>query len=451
MEVSVVSVESIRPSSSHVHHLKPFNLCLLDQLTPTTYTPFIFFYNTKNFHLKTTQITSQLKLSLSNTLNLYYPLSGRVKNNLIINEFNAGVPYFEARVNRHLSDFIQEPRMEMLNMFLPYQPFCQQLDPTLGLTAVQVNVFDCGGIALGICFSHKINDGITTSAFMKTWAANSCGSGLGSGWYNKVIQPNLFEALSMFPQQKSLASRYTSSMETLWFSKKALRTRRFVFNANAVSALRAKGRSQYVKNATRVEALSAFIWKCLMKACENISGSPRPSGMSQAVNIRRLTKPRMSRYSIGNLVWSAIARYNPDDTEMEMKELVSLVRGGVGKVNSEYLKSFSGEKGYIAILEHLDGLGEIPMEDPDGFSFYSWLTLGFSEIDFGYGKPVWVGIFGETSRNSASDSDFIILKDVGRNNAIEAWMTLDENTMDVLENDPEFLAFASLNPCIGSD
>ncbi|XP_065866617.1 stemmadenine O-acetyltransferase-like [Euphorbia lathyris] len=431
----------ITPFSSHVHNLKPFNLSLLDQVTPTTYSPLIFFYNIKNFHLKNTRITTQLKLSLSNTLNVYYPLSGRVKNNLIIDQFDAGVPYFEARVKGNLSDFIREPPMEMFNMFLPYEPFCQQqLDPTLGMLAVQVNIFDCRGIALGICFSHKINDGITSSSFMKTWAANSC----GSGSYNKVVQP-------MFPLQKSLPSRYTSLMETLWFSKKAFRTRRFVFNESAVSALRAKGRSEYVENTTRVEALSAFIWKCLMKACENISGSPRSSVMSQAVNIRRLMKPRMSRYSIGNLVWSTIARYNPDETEMEMKELVSLVREGVGKVNSEYLKSFSGEKGSLAILEHLDELGEISMENPDVFSFYSWHTFGFSEIDFGYGKPVWVGIFGEANRNSASDSNFIILKDVGRNNAIEAWMTLDENIMDVLENDPEFLAFASLNPCITSD
>ncbi|WCJ39028.1 HXXXD-type acyl-transferase family protein [Euphorbia peplus] len=444
MEVSVVSVENIRPYSSHVYHLQPFNLCLLDQLTPTTYSPLILFYNATNFEPTFTKITAQLKWSLSKTLDLYYPLSGRVKDNLIIEHFDAGVPYFESRVKGRLSDFIRDPRMDMFNKFLPYEPFCQQLDQTLGQLAVQVNVFDCGGIAFGMCFSHKINDGITGSSLIKTWAANS------SGLYKNLIQPDLFEASSMFPPRKSLPSCYTSLMESLWFSKRSFRTRRFVFDANAVAALTARGRSELVKNTTRVEALSAFIWKCAMKACEKISGSPGPSVLSQAVNIRRLTKPRLSRYSIGNLVWSAIARYNPGETEMEMKELVGLVREGVGKVNSEYLKSLSGEKGSIAILEHLDELGEISMENPDVFSFFSWHTFDFGEIDFGWGKPVWVGIFGEASKNSACDSNFIILKDVGRNGSIEAWMTLDEKTMDVLENDLEFLAFASFNPCTGS-
>ncbi|XP_065867628.1 stemmadenine O-acetyltransferase-like [Euphorbia lathyris] len=437
MEVSVLSVEIIRPSSSHVHHLKPFNFCLLDQLIPNTYTPFIFFYNTKNIHLKTTQITSQLKWSLSNTLNLYYPLSGRVKDNLIIDKFDAGVPCFEARVNGHLSDFLRHPGIEMLNRFLPYQNFYGQLDPTIPQLAVQVNVFDCGGIALGLCFAHKIMDGITTSAFMKTWAANSSGS------YKNVIQPNIMEASSMFPPQKSLPSRYTSLMDGIWFGERRCKTRRFMFDANAVAALRTKGRSEFVENPTRVQALSAFIWKSTMNACNRISGSSLgPSVMIQSVNIRRLTKPRMSRYSMGNLVLQSYARYNPDGREMEMKQLVSLLKESVGKINSEYVKTMIGDEGCAAILRDTDELVETSRENnPHVFTCASWNSLGSSEIDFGWGGPVWVGVFGEMSSNSND----VILIDMGRrrSNAFEAWITLEETTMDVLQHDPEFLAFAN--------
>ncbi|WCJ22599.1 HXXXD-type acyl-transferase family protein [Euphorbia peplus] len=448
MEVSVVSMETMRPFSSHVPHLEPFNLCLLDQLTPTTYSPFIFFYNNKDFHLKSTQIIAQLKYSLSKTLELYYPLSGRVKDNLVIHKFDAGVPFSEARVKGHLSEFLQRPRLEMMNQFLPYQNFYEQHDPTIPQLAVQVNVFDCGRIALGLCFSHKISDGITISSFNKTWAANS------SGLYKNIVQPNLFEASSMFPPQKSLPSRYTSLIESQWFGANVHRTRRFVFDAKAVAALRTKGRSEFVDNPTRVEALSAFIWKHVMKACENISGTPRPSILSHAVNIRRLTKPRMSRYSIGNLILTAVARYNPDENEMEMKELVSLVKKGVGKINSEYLKNMCGDKGSPeTILRNLDQqLGEFSMEnhDPHVIKFSSWNSLHIDDFDFGWGKPVWVGSFGEL--NCASN--FIILKDMEprRNKGpIEAWMTLDESIVDFLEHDLEFLAFASMNPSITMD
>lgn len=437
MEVAVISVESIKPSSP-VHHLKPFKLCLLDQLTRTSYSPLILFYPTIHAHLKRTQFLTQLKSALSKTLTPFYPLSGRVKDNYFIHNYEEGVPFIEARVKGHLSDFLQHPPMELLNQFLPCQPFCQQPNPTVAQVAVQVNMFDCGGIALGMCFSHKINDGITGSSFIKSWAANARGSAY------EAINPNLSEASSLFPPQQSLPSYYISLMESLWFSRRSFRTRRFVFGANAVATLTAKGRSKFVERPTRVEGLCCFIWRCCMNACRSISGSPRASVLSQAVNIRRIAKPRLSRYSIGNLVWSAITSYNPDETEMGMQELVALVREGVGKINSEYIKKLSGE-GCVAIFEHLDRLADIGSGKTDVFSFFSWHKFDFSEIDFGWGKPVWVGIFGEASRSSPCDSNFIILKDVGRNNGIEAWMTLDDNVMAMLEHDPEFLAFASLN------
>ncbi|KAF2323777.1 hypothetical protein GH714_036891 [Hevea brasiliensis] len=362
MEVAVISVESIKPSSP-VHHLKPFKLCLLDQLTPTSYSPLILFYPTNDAHLKSTQILTQLKWTLSKTLTPFYPLSGRVKDNFVIHNYEEGVPFIEARVKGHLSDFLQHPQMELLNQFLPCQPFCQQPNPTVAQAAVQVNMFDCGGFALGMCFSHKINDGITGSSFIKSWAANARGSA------NEAIRPNLSDASSLFPPQESLPSHYTSLMESLWFSKRRFRTRRFVFDANAVATLTAKGRSKLIQSPTRVEGLCAFIWRSCMNACRSISGSTRPSVMSQAVNIRRLTKPRLSRYSIGNLVWSAIASYNPDETEMRMQELVALVREGVGRINSEYLKKLSGE-GSTAIYEHLNRLAEMASENPDVFSFF---------------------------------------------------------------------------------
>ncbi|KDP40506.1 hypothetical protein JCGZ_24505 [Jatropha curcas] len=273
--------------------------------------------------------------------------------------------------------------MESLNQFLPCEPFCQQSDPTLAQLAVQVNIFDSGGIAIGMGFSHKINDGITGSSFIKSWAANSRGS------YNNVINANLSDASLSFPSQESLPPKYTSLMESLWFGPRKFSTGRFVFGANAIAILTNKGRSELIWNPTRVEAPGAFIWRCAMKACTRVSGTLKPSVMSQAVNIRRLTKRRLSRYSIGNLVWSAIASYKPNKAEMGIQEFVALVRGGVARINSDYLKTMSGNEGSIAIFEHLNGLAEIASENPDVFSFFSWHTFDFSDIDIG-----WEGLFG---------------------------------------------------------
>ena len=44
--------------------------------------------------------------------------------------------------------------------------------------------------------------------------------------------------------------------------------------------------------------------------------------------------------------------------------------------------------------------------------------------------------------------NLIIFSETPQGIGIEAWVTIDEKEMVILENDPEFLTFASLNPSI---
>lgn len=84
-------------------------------------------------------------------------------------------------------------------------------------------------------------------------------------------------------------------------------------------------------------------------------------------------------------------------------------------------------------------------EYPDVYTFFSWLGLGVNNLYFGWGKPFWSGIMGgvgPTIRN------LIFYKRTQCRNGVEAWVTLDEKQMAMLENDPEFLAFATLNPMV---
>ncbi|GMP78365.1 hypothetical protein CsSME_00034308 [Camellia sinensis var. sinensis] len=40
------------------------------------------------------------------------------------------------------------------------------------LVAIQVNVFTCGGISIGLHFLHRIMDATTLQAFLSCWARN---------------------------------------------------------------------------------------------------------------------------------------------------------------------------------------------------------------------------------------------------------------------------------------
>ncbi|CAN0861838.1 Stemmadenine O-acetyltransferase [Linum grandiflorum] len=160
MKVSIISEETVRPSK--LQTTEPSKLSLMDQLTPTNYTPTILFYQNNN-HTHFKNIANQLKRSLSETLSIYYPLAGRVRDNFDIRDFHEGVPFIETSVKCKLLDFLHDQglhndRVELLNNLLP---MCAErmLPDSVPQVAVQLNVFECGGIGLGMCFSHKTLDG----------------------------------------------------------------------------------------------------------------------------------------------------------------------------------------------------------------------------------------------------------------------------------------------------
>ncbi|KAM5555912.1 hypothetical protein ABKV19_023701 [Rosa sericea] len=111
MEISIISRDTIKPSldSSSLKHVSPFKLSLVDQLTPATYMPLILFYPISDpkssFNLLET--LTRLKSSISETLTLYYPFSGRAKNNLYIHDFDTGIPFLEALVNCRMLEFLK--------------------------------------------------------------------------------------------------------------------------------------------------------------------------------------------------------------------------------------------------------------------------------------------------------------------------------------------------------
>ncbi|CAI0455487.1 unnamed protein product [Linum tenue] len=269
MEVSVISTENIKPawSAGSEHEFKPYKLSLLDQLMFSTHSPIILFYPMKDGNDQKS-IARRLKSSLSKTLNRYYPIAGRVKDNLIIHDFERGVPFTEARVKGHrLSDLLSSlhggPRLEFLNNMLPFEPFCYHEDATeFAQLDVQLNTFDCGGIAIGLNMHHKLMDGATASAFFHTWAANCNGSSTPSAWLER--QPELCKSSSVFHPRESIAPEYHSFMKDMYFQDVHRRrhkgvSRRFVFDNGAIATLRTKARSSRVVDPTRLEALSAFI------------------------------------------------------------------------------------------------------------------------------------------------------------------------------------------------
>ncbi|GMI82433.1 hypothetical protein like AT3G26040 [Hibiscus trionum] len=431
MDVEIISTQLIKPSSPTPPHLKIFKLSLLDQLVPVPYAPIILFYH----HEIVPDRVELLKKSLSNILSRFYPLAGRIKDDLSIVCNDEGAYFVEARVNCRLDEFLEQPDLTALPGFLPCD--FNLKEPTAGtyVTNIQVNMFRCGGIAIGVCISHKILDGAALSTFLKAWTATTRGC-------KEAINPN-FISTSLFPAADDLWLRDSSLV--MWgslFKKGKSVTRRIVFGSSSIAALKARA-TVSGKCPTRVETISAFLWKCTMAVSKEKKGFRKASLLTHLVNLRRRMGYNVEN-STGNLMWIASAKTKGENMS-DLADLVGQVRKAISRVDGDLIKKLrDDDEGKSLFSEIIREIGDEASKDGlEHLGFSSWCKLGFYEADFGWGKPVWVSSFG--MENSVF-MNLVILVDTQLGDGIEAWVTLDEQDMAILERDEELLQLAKFDP-----
>ncbi|XP_030440355.1 vinorine synthase-like [Syzygium oleosum] len=233
-KVEVVSTDTIKPSSPTPPHLRNFKFCLLDQLAPPFYVPIVLFYSAPDDKAAPNPalVTGYLKTSLTQALSLFYPLGRRVKGNAGVDCNDEGALFLEAKDHFGASTNIEEQV----------------------IVGVQANFFDCGGIGIGICISHKIADGSAVTAFLNTWSeiANNGVDGAAN-----LITPFL-KASELF-QPKDINFQMPPGV----ISREKLSTKRFRFNSESLACLTARFGGA---NPTCVEAMTTLIWKSAVEA-----------------------------------------------------------------------------------------------------------------------------------------------------------------------------------------
>ncbi|KAK7393117.1 hypothetical protein VNO78_21571 [Psophocarpus tetragonolobus] len=433
MKTEIVSKATIKPSSPTPHHLQNFKLSLLDQLAPSFYVPILFFYSTP-FGINTNTISHNLKTSLSQILTLYYPFCGTLRGNSTIECNDEGVPFIESRLPIELSNVMKNPTLYVNELF-PCDPYNPK-EGTLGncIMEVQLNHFMCGGVALAVCFSHKTVDGSTAASFLIDWAA------ISSKKYNeKIAPPKLQEGEKIFPTRK-IEMDMTEGM----FGDKNIATKRFIFNSTNISKLRQK-LTRFNFNPTRVEAITALIWKSSLEAAKASSGEKKfPAFMiSHAINIRSRIVPTLSNHSVGNLWYPAMSQLVEVEEEMGLYDLVTRVREMLENIAENYLTLLQGDEFY-KVIENLKEAKVMALEKGVScYVFSSWVRFGFYEVDFGWGKPSYVQTIGVPIKNVV----ILMGRKVGDDDdGIEAWVTLSTRDMVQFEQNPELLEFVSIDP-----
>ncbi|CAN6676288.1 unnamed protein product [Malus baccata var. baccata] len=381
VEVEVISKEIIRPSSPTPDHHFTYQLSFLNQISPPVYNPI-------------------LKISLSDVLTQFYPLAGRAQGNLFIDSNDQGIPYLETRVKCQLSDVIENPIPIVLNKFIPFQ-VDEVTDISLG---VQLNIFEPGGIALGLCISHKISDALSQQ-----------------GDLNHIVRPQ-FVSAKLFPPKN-----ISGFNPRVGITKDNVVTKMFVFEDSKIEALKSKysvgdhntSLENHQKPPSRVEALSTFIWSRFVAATQVKSGiaPKRLYSIVHAVNLRTMIDPPFLEHSFGNIC--RIAMTIPFlDIEEGCYGIVKQVRDQVKRVDKNYIGKL--QEGKLVTL-----------------SFTSLCRFPLYEADFGGGNPTWVGSPALTFNN------LVVFMDAKSGGGIEAYVNMKEKDLAKIEGDGEFLAFVS--------
>ncbi|KAJ9176250.1 hypothetical protein P3X46_011585 [Hevea brasiliensis] len=415
IEVEMISSELIKPSSPTPDHHRHHRLSFLDQIQIPVFMPLILFYP-KQINTTNIERCNQAKQSLSQALTIFYPLAGRVKDNTYIDCNDEGVPFVEAQANCHLSDFFQNPNPSDNNKFLPFE-----LDDVKDLVAVfQVTYFKCGGLAVAFGSSHKVGDALSQFTFLKSWAAIAHGD-------TDIAIPS-FDTSTLFPPKN------LSGFEPRNVIVKDVVTKRFVFDASTIAALRAKY-SNNGSRPTRVEALSVFIWSRFMAATQVKDEPDKLYTVLHAVNLRPRMDPPLSELHFGNISRIAIAVADMESKDDECYGILSKMRDALRKVNLDYVKDLQQSDGHLNFMRKQSkrvAKGEIV-----SFSFTSLCKFPAYESDFGWGKPVWVGTARLTFKN------LVVFFDTKEGQGIEAWVNLKDKDMAKFETDNELLAHVS--------
>ncbi|KAL7209264.1 hypothetical protein ACSBR1_030909 [Camellia fascicularis] len=310
------------------------------------------------------------------------------------------------------------------------------------LVAIRVNVFTCGGISIGLRFLHRIMDATTLQAFLICWAAMATGSSK-----NRETYPDINAALFFPPRRDSQTQddQVTFSFKQKWFLNKDGVWKGLVFDAAAISALKAKVASEAVPNPSRFQVVASFIWKSAISASKAL-GSQKPSAIVFPVNMRPKMVPPMSQNSIGNFVWHATAHHREESVELH--NTVDLLRGAIQKINGDHIQSLQGDQRFAVVTGTLDNLRNMYSDEkPELYICGTWCGLGFYDVDFGWGKPIWV-INPVQDKLRIMYPNAIGLMDSKSGDGIEVMMFLPDTHMAKLLYDAEFLSFVSINPTI---
>ncbi|XP_055826981.1 acetyl-CoA-benzylalcohol acetyltransferase-like [Solanum dulcamara] len=295
---------------------------------------------------------------------------------------------------------------------------------------VQITIFQCGGIALSTSTSHPAMDGWTNFTFIYEWS-KVCKLGIPTEKINFMS----FDLANIFGPRNITFSDQAKPLNTKLVAKNQ------IMDEVSLSKLRDKltNSEALCFKPSRVEMVTAILWRSQLRASQAITGEIKPSVMSFPLNLRGKLKYPESTNPFGNFIIDIPITYDPKgNTNMELKDFIILIRETMQKT-LDYCGETSSANEVIEMVANLynknyEGKEWGANDDIEEFTCSSLTRFHMQEANFGWGNPKLMH-FG--SRNN----QVFWLYSTQCGNSIGVQMDLKEKYMDFIQHDLEFLAF----------
>ncbi|XP_010689158.2 benzyl alcohol O-benzoyltransferase [Beta vulgaris subsp. vulgaris] len=394
LNVTRAMPELVCPAEPTPRELKPLS-DIDDQEGLRFHMPAVMFYKADP-SMEGRDPVEVVKEGLARALVLFYPYAGRLvegqARKLSVDCTGEGVVFVEADADARLEDFGDE-----IHPPFPLEDLLYDMpgtDAMLGtpLLIFQVTRLRCGGFVVALRVNHAIGDGSGVMQFMNAVGEMSKGFVAPSilpVWDRERLtskrSPNVSFAHHEYDQHED---EHHSDGETNLIQQS------FLFGPTELAALR-RHVSPGIKQYSTFDILSASLWRCRTIA---LGLDPEEEvRLLFAVNARSKFNPPLAKGYYGNAcAFPAICAKAGDICQNKVEYILELIRKTKSEINEEYMRSImdlmvTNDRPHFTVRQT--------------YVVSDLRHLGFADVDFGWGKPVFGG---PGSNGSVPDASFFI-------------------------------------------
>ncbi|XP_059641291.1 uncharacterized acetyltransferase At3g50280-like [Cornus florida] len=393
----------------------------------------------KQFLSDSATVIDHLKSSLSQTLDFFTPLAGRlatVKNSDNTTSFflhcnNAGAEFIYAVAPTVTVADILEPVYvpRFVHTFFPLNGVQNREGVTKPLLGVQVTEL-ANGYFIGCSINHAVVDGTSFWHFFNSWSEISRG-------FDKISKPPVF--FGNFPNDIDCPTRIPLCDNQLNGGSISfppqLQERVFNFTKENIAGLKAKANAEMkTTRISSLQALMAHIWRSIIRCRKNIASAEQETQFNLAIGVRPRLQPPLPKGYFGNAVYfepvttkvSELLEHGQGWVALQMNKLIASQNDDEIR---NYLKCWVKNPKLLTIAS-MTSNALLPSSSPR-FDVYG--------NDFGWGKPVAMRS-GEANKACR----YVTFFQGAEEGSIDTEVCLLPETLRAMENDAEFMEFVTM-------